>query len=239
MIRHINPRRFATHSESLYKVCVPGVTTRDLCAWVHSLPIMRSVKAVTLHVGINDCPAGQISQKNWYELIALLKKVFPNASLSFSSIIPAMGSHSLNNSIAPSNRNPFKVCQDTHVTYIDNEHAFTAPSGAPRLVLYQDLTHPSKQGTVRLAGNLAQGFGIWEHDSISQNQQHGATVIGKDVEMKRGNFPVAVDTIMKILDSDTPLPPLETVLLHHPAITSLHYLHLKQNVPLPFSISSL
>ena len=74
MIRHINPRRFATHSESLYKVCVPGVTTRDLCAWVHSLPIMRSVKAVTLHVGINDCPAGQISQKNWYELIALLKK---------------------------------------------------------------------------------------------------------------------------------------------------------------------
>ena len=174
MIRHINPRRFATHSESPYKVCVPGVTTRDLCAWVHSLPIMRSVKAVTLHVGINDCPAGQISQKNWYELIALLKKVFPNASLSFRSIIPAKGRHSLNNSIAPSNRNLFKVCQDTHVSYIDNEHTFTAPSGAPRLVLYQDLTHPSKQGTVRLAGNLAQGFGIWEHDNISQNQQHGA-----------------------------------------------------------------
>jgi len=35
------------------------------------------------------------------------------------------------------------------------------------------------------------------------------------MEMKRGNFPVAVDTIMNILDSDTPLPPLETVLLHH------------------------
>ena len=80
VIRHINPRRFATLSEWLYKVCVPDVTTRDLCAWVHSLPIMRSVKAVTLHVGINDCPAGQISQSSWYELIALLKKVFPNAS---------------------------------------------------------------------------------------------------------------------------------------------------------------
>ena len=59
------------------------------------------------------------------------------------------------------------------------------------------------------------------------------------MEMKRGNFPVAVDTITNILDSDTPLPPLETILLYHPAITSLHYLHLKQNVPLPFSISSL
>ena len=171
MIRHINPRRFATLSESLYKVCVPGLTTRDLCAWVHSLPIMRSVKAVTLLFGINDCPAGQISQNNWYELIALLKKVYPNASLSFSSIIPAKGRHSLNNSIALSNRNLFKVCQDTRVTYIDNEHTFTAPSGAPRLVLYQDLTHPSTQGTVRLAGNLAQG--IWEHDNISQNQQLG------------------------------------------------------------------
>ena len=188
VIRHINPRRFATHSESLYKVCVPGVTTRDLCAWVHSLPIMRSVKAVTLHVGISDCPAGQISQKNWYELIALLKKVFPNASLSFSSIIPANGRHSLNNAIAPSNRNLFKVCQDTHVTYIDNEHTFTAPSGAPRLVLYQDLTHPSKQGTVRLAGNLAQGFGIWEHDNISQNQQNGANSYRERYGNETGQF---------------------------------------------------
>ena len=74
VIRHVNPKQFTTHSESLYKVCVPGVTTRDLCAWVHSLPIMCSVKAVTLHVGINDYPAGQISQNNWYELIVLLKK---------------------------------------------------------------------------------------------------------------------------------------------------------------------
>ena len=174
VIRHINPRRFVTHSESLYKVCVPGMTTHDLCAWVHSLPIMCSVKAVTLHVGISDCPAGHISQNNWYKLIALVKKVFPNASLSFSSIIPAKGRHSLNNLIALSNRNLFKVCQDTCVMYINNEHTFTAPSGAPHLVLYQDLTHPSKQGMVRLAGNLAQGFGIWEHDNISHNQQNGA-----------------------------------------------------------------
>ena len=125
-------------------------------------------------------------------------------------------------------------CQDTRVTYIDNEHTFTAPSGAPRLALYQDLTHPSKQGTVRLSGNLAQGFGIWQHDNISQNQQHGANSHSE----KRGNFPGAVHTITNMLDSDTPIPPLETV-LHHPTITSLHYLHLKENVPLPFSISSL
>ena len=65
------------------------------------------------------------------------------------------------------------MCQDTRATYIDNEHTSTAPSGVLRLVLYQDLTHPSEQGTVRLAGNLAQGFGIWEHDNISQNQQNG------------------------------------------------------------------
>ena len=91
VIRHINPKQFTTHSESLYKVCVPGVTTCNLCAWVHSLPIMCSVKAVTLHVGINDCPAEHISQNNWYKLIAQLKKVFPNASMSFSSIIPVKG----------------------------------------------------------------------------------------------------------------------------------------------------
>ena len=239
MIRHINPRRFATHSESLYKVCVPGVTTRDLCAWVLLLPIMRSVKAVTLHVGINDCPAGQISQNNWYELIALLKKVFPNASLSFSSVIPAKGRHSLNNANAPSNRNLFKVCQDTHVTYIDNEHTFTAPSDAPRLVLYQDLTHPSKQRTVRLAGNLAQSFGIWEHDNISQNQQNGANSQRKRYGNETGQFSGGFEHDNEHTRFRYPPPaagncPPPSSSHHFPPLPPL-----KQNVPLPFSISSL
>ena len=58
------------------------------------------------------------------------------------------------------------------------------------------------------------------------------------MEMKRGNFQVAVDTITNILALDTPSGRWK-LLLHHPAITSLLYLHLKQKVSHPFCISSL
>ena len=132
MIRHINPRRFATHSESLYKVCVSGVTTRDLCAWVHSLPIMRSVKAVTLHVGINDYPAGQISQNNWYELIALLKKsLLTHHCLSAQSSQPR--GDSLNNAIAPSNRNLFKKCARIHMSRTSTTNTRSLPHSTHRV----------------------------------------------------------------------------------------------------------
>ena len=63
---------------------------------------------------------------------------------------------------------------------------------------------------------------------------------------RQENAEKSKDNIPKLSPKDNehtrfryPLPPLEIVLLHHPAITSLHYLHLKENVHLPFSISSL
>ncbi|KAL8602852.1 hypothetical protein ACOMHN_056346 [Nucella lapillus] len=71
-----------------------------------------------------------------------------------SSVIPARGHHHLNNSIFSTNRNLKAVCEQLNVGYIDNASTFTTSSGAPRLALYQNLTHPSDRGTIRLAMNL-------------------------------------------------------------------------------------
>ncbi|KAL8573548.1 hypothetical protein ACOMHN_047819 [Nucella lapillus] len=71
-----------------------------------------------------------------------------------SSVIPARGRHHLNNSIFSTNRNLKAVCEQLNVGYIDNASTFTTSSGAPRLALYQNLTHPSDRGTIRLAMNL-------------------------------------------------------------------------------------
>ena len=68
----------------MYKVCVHAMTTRDLSAWVHSLPVTYCVKAITVHVGVKDCPAGHISQDSWRELVTLLT-VTNSLQLSFQT----------------------------------------------------------------------------------------------------------------------------------------------------------
>ncbi|KAL8611880.1 hypothetical protein ACOMHN_046773 [Nucella lapillus] len=78
-----------------------------------------------------------------------------------SSIIPARGRHHLNNSVFPSNRNLHAACKHQNVTYIDNTDIFTTSSGAPRLALYLNLTHPSDRGTARLATNIRS---IWQRN---------------------------------------------------------------------------
>ena len=77
VIRHINTRWFTIPILNRCTQCgVPGVTTRDLCAWVHSLHSCAVLKQSLFISGSMTCPAGQILQNNWYELIALLKKSF-------------------------------------------------------------------------------------------------------------------------------------------------------------------
>ena len=144
----------APQNENLQKICVPGVTVIDLCHWLSRAPASHTISHVTLHVGVNSCPSGPVSEAAWSDLIAMCRKVFPQASLRLSSIIPARGRNNLNNAIVPSNRHLQTACSEAGVEFVDNQSTFTAESGAPRLSLYKDIIHPSAKGTARLAANL-------------------------------------------------------------------------------------
>ena len=91
--------RLAPQNENLQKICVPGVTVTDLCHWLSHAPASHTISHVTLHVGVNSCPRGPVSETGWSDFIAMCLKVFPQASLRLSSIIPARGRHNLNNAI--------------------------------------------------------------------------------------------------------------------------------------------
>ncbi|KAL8617699.1 hypothetical protein ACOMHN_039647 [Nucella lapillus] len=164
VIRLINPRRLMPQLQSVYKLCVPGMSIADLTTWLHSRPPCPKVKHLFLHVGLNSCSSGQISVNTWTKLIILCKKVFPSSTLALSSIIPAKGRHNLNNAIAPSNSNLHKACQLLDVAIIDNTSSFVAPSGAPRLALYRDPFHPSVQGTAKLFVSMKKMLANWQPD---------------------------------------------------------------------------
>ena len=77
----------------------------------------------------------------------LCRKVFPQASVS-------SGGHNLINAIVPSIPHLESACSETGVEFIDKLNTFIAGSGAPRLLLYKDIIHPSAKGIARLAANL-------------------------------------------------------------------------------------
>ncbi|XP_070196675.1 uncharacterized protein [Littorina saxatilis] len=97
---------------------------------------------------------GPVSEKEWADIIGLCRKVFPNARVCLSSILPAKGRHTFNNSILPSNRNLEAACRRLDAVFVDNSSSFTASSGAPRLALYSDHIHPSAKGIAKLAINI-------------------------------------------------------------------------------------
>ena len=161
VIRGIDQRRMAPHSDFVQKICIPGATTLDIQRWLSSQSTAPNIKIILMHIGVNDCPAGPVSAEDWRELITLCDKVFPNAAVTFSSLIPAKGRNNLNNAILPTNRNLQKACDMMGVSFIDNTYDFIAPSGAPKLAMYHDLTHPSSKGTARLAANMKGFFYKW------------------------------------------------------------------------------
>ena len=74
-------------------------------------------------------------------------------------------SRDIHKTVSFSNNNLRTACKQLGVRHVDNTPTFTAPSGAPKLILYKDPFHPSRKGTARLAENL---FG-----STSNNKQTG------------------------------------------------------------------
>ena len=135
------------------RIYVPRVTVADLIAWLQDQPSSPAVLQVTFQVGINSCKTSAVTSAAWSGLMTELKRVFPRASLTGSSILPAKGRNPLN-SIQLTNENLNKFCGRHGVKCTNHDELFIAPSGAPRLALYKDTLHPSPKGTARLAENL-------------------------------------------------------------------------------------
>ena len=175
VLNHVDPRRMALRSYMLQKINVPGISTIDLKEWLANTPPQEQIKAVVIHIGINDCPAGPVSVQQWTDIIQLCHSSFPQAKIAFSSIIPAKGRHNLNNAVVPSNRNLRHACTESFQTCIDNTESFVAPSGAPKLNMYWDVTHPSFKGTARLAYNIKNAFLSWLRDSPRRYNHNPST----------------------------------------------------------------
>ena len=156
VLRYIDPKKIQPEGERLQKLFVPGLCIEDLQHWLSTTNPCPDVKQATIHVGINNCPAGAVTTEEWLDLVAGCRKTFPRASLRLSSIIPARGRHNLNNAITPSNNNLHTACRRVGVMVIDNKSSFTAKTGAPRLAMYSetDPRHPSRQGAIKLALNF-------------------------------------------------------------------------------------
>ncbi len=147
--RYINPRKLAPRYERLFKICVPGMTVEDLHVWLLSLSVNTKLKDVIFHVGVNSCPSGPVSFDTWSSLASLAHQVFPEARVSFSSIVPAKGKHQFNNCILPSNRNLKATCDRFKLHFIDHQPTFAAD-----IHLYSDIIHPNPKGTIHIAENI-------------------------------------------------------------------------------------
>nr|KAG5691552.1 hypothetical protein BaRGS_012352 [Batillaria attramentaria] len=161
ILKYIKEEMISTGpQDKVQVVSVSGLRTNHLADWLARQPQASGVSLVTFHTGVNDCKEGRdVTTQLWKDLLKHGRRVFPNAHVQASSIIPAKGRHTMNSLISLSNSNLRHVCVTTGVTYIDNSTVFTAPSGAPRLALYTktDRIHPSMQGVISLALHIKRG----------------------------------------------------------------------------------
>ena len=173
VIKGIDQRRMVSAPDIMQRICIPGATTQDVLRWLSLQLPAPNIKAMVVHIGVNDCPAGPVSERDWKELITRCEEIFPCAAISFSSVVPAKGRHNLNNTIFPTNRNLRQACDVLGISFIDHVHDFIARSGAPRLAMYHNLIHPSPKGTARLAANLKEFLRRWKETSFQASTHRG------------------------------------------------------------------
>ena len=166
VIKFINPKKLRSRDEFLQKICISGLTTKDLEIWLDNMPTKSDLQHVTIHVGVNNCSGGSVDQETWTRLVEKANRVFPSATLHMSGILPARGQNNLNNSIYPSNRNLAAVCKKGNVDFIDHQPSFQSSSH-----LYYDATHPNKNGTAVLGKAFRIAFSLLSDDT--RNQTYG------------------------------------------------------------------
>nr|KAG5707086.1 hypothetical protein BaRGS_011797 [Batillaria attramentaria]KAG5707092.1 hypothetical protein BaRGS_011803 [Batillaria attramentaria] len=144
--------------ERVQIISVSGLKTKDLTTWLHQQDEATDIESVTFHIGVNDCKSGEVTSLSWDEIIGSCRRVFPNARLHASSIIPAKGRQNINRPIASSNANLHHVCQKRGVVFIDNRSTFVAESGAPRKALYRQDSGDFIHLSIRVSGRLQRGL---------------------------------------------------------------------------------
>ena len=153
----IDPRRMYPGARS-QNLGVPGLSIEDLMHWLSLIPACPQVRVVAIHVGINTCNKNTITSREWSGLLKLTKKVFRNAVITASTIVPPKGYHPLTKTVRGSNEALKKSCDELKLKLADNTELFSTASGAPRKALYRDCLHPSYQGTARLACNIKGAY---------------------------------------------------------------------------------
>ena len=133
---------------------VPGLSVKDIVHWLENKPKFSQVKVIVCHIGINSCNVSCITVRQWQSLHKLMKRVFPEAEILCSTIVPTKGDHPLRKTVDVSNEALKQAAEGTDITVISNDSVFRAPSGAPRKALYRDRIHPNPLGTGRLACNI-------------------------------------------------------------------------------------
>ena len=142
-------------TSSSQNLSVSGLELDDVIHWLRYSPQSPLVRCVVVHVGVNSCQKNTLTESNWAALITLVRKVFPNASIQLSSIVPLWGFHPLKKTVTASNEAMKAACERERVTFINHHDTFITANNAPRKALYRDDgLHPSHQGTIRLANNI-------------------------------------------------------------------------------------
>ena len=149
IIRYVHPRGLTSKVGLMQKLCVPGMKAKDMLHWMEEQDTNANILQVVIHVGLNDCR----NEDNiiWSEIIACAKRIFPKASVSFSSILPVRNNQDLNQIISFTNRRLESSCYQAGAIFINNHEAFSIPS---KQELYTDQFHLTKSGTRKLAINI-------------------------------------------------------------------------------------
>ena len=178
VVRYVNTQRLGIRQLNLSKICIPGMCTNDLYRWLESQHPHPNIKALVVHVGLNDCPSGPVPEDFWRDLISQCEHVFPNANIAFSSVIPAKGRMNINNAIIPTNTSMERACERAGVTFINNTSNFVANSGAPKLSMYHDAVHPNQRGVAQLASSIKRTILGWIQSERThygrRNQPHAS-----------------------------------------------------------------
>ena len=149
IIRYVHPRGLTFKVGFMQKLCVPGMKAKDMLHWMEEQDTSANILQVVIHVGLSDCR----NEDNiiWSEIIACAKRIFPKASVSFSSILPVRNNQDLNQIISFTNRRLESSCYQAGAIFINNHETFSIPS---KQELYTDQFHLTKSGTRKLAINI-------------------------------------------------------------------------------------
>ena len=155
-------------NESVSKISVPGITPEDLFYWLGKQPSQPNVKEVIVHIGANSCLKGvTVKQEHWDKIIRYTKKVFPNANLIMSTIIPVGSKDNLYDSILDSIKNLKSAASVYDVTVVDHTDTFLTRNNAPILELFRKRLHPNLSGTIKMALKLK-----YPYKDSQQNRYH-------------------------------------------------------------------